>query len=100
MANYRLAFYVPEYLAKTGLADASKPLLKFTYKYWDDAWNPNILAEKTSNHPMKNPNLAAAQKYLQEVVDLHGGSVITTGDYSVYRNSCYRISVRFVPDHQ
>lgn len=100
MANYRLAFYVPEYLAKTGLADASKPLLKFTYKYWDDAWNPNTLAEKTSNHPMKNLNLPAARKYLQEVVDLHGGTVITTGDYSVYRNSCYRISVRFLPDHQ
>ena len=99
-ADYRLAFYIPEYLAKTGLADASKPLLKFTYKYWEDIWNPSTLKEKTSNHPMKNPNLAAAQKYLQEVVDLHGGSVITTGDYSVYRNSCYRISVRFVPDHQ
>ena len=100
MANYRLAFYVPEYLAKTGLGADSQPLLKFTYKYWDDAWNPNILAEKTSNHPMKNLNLPAARKYLQEVVDLHGGTVITTGDYSVYRNSCYRISVRFLPDHQ
>ena len=44
---------------------------------------------------MKNPNLPAAQKYLQEVVDLYGGTIITTGEYSVYRNSCYRISVRF-----
>ena len=95
-ADYRLAFYIPEYLAKTGLADASKPLLKFTYKYWDDSWNPSSLKEKTSDHPMKNLNLPAARKYLQEVVTLHGGTVVTTGEYSVYRNSCYRISVRFI----
>ena len=50
---------------------------------------------------VKNTNLPAARKYLQEVVGLHGGSVITTGDYSVYRNSCYRISVRFsLADYQ
>ena len=49
---------------------------------------------------MQNPNLAVARQYLQEVVTLHGGTVVTTGEYSVYRNSCYRISVRFVPDHQ
>ncbi|WP_455523835.1 hypothetical protein [Porphyromonas endodontalis] len=94
-ADYRLAFYIPEYLAKTGLADASKPLLKFTYKYWSNIWDPSSLTEKTSKHPMKNPNLAVARQYLQEVVTLHGGTVVTTGEYSVYRNSCYRISVRF-----
>lgn len=94
-ADYRLAFYIPEYLAKTGLNAASQPLLKFTYKYWEDIWNPSTLKEKTSNHPMKNPNLTAARKYLQEVVTLHGGTMVTTGEYSVYRNSCYRISVRF-----
>ena len=98
-ADYRLAFYIPEYLAKTGLADASKPLLKFTYKYWEDIWNPSTLKEKTSNHPMKNPNLAVARQYLQEVVTLHGGTMVTTGEYSVYRNSCYRISVRFALKH-
>ena len=94
-ADYRLAFYIPEYLAKTGLNAASQPLLKFTYKYWEDIWNPSTLKEKTSNHPMKNPNLAVARQYLQEVVTLHGGTMVTTGEYSVYRNSCYRISVRF-----
>ncbi len=94
-ADYRLAFYIPEYLAKTGLGADSQPLLKFTYKYWSNIWDPSSLTEKTSNHPMKNPNLSAAQKYLQEVVTLHGGTVVTTGEYSVYRNSCYRISVRF-----
>ena len=99
-ADYRLAFYIPEYLAKTGLGADSQPLLKFTYKYWEDIWNPSTLKEKTSNHPMQNPNLAVARQYLQEVVTLHGGTMVTTGEYSVYRNSCYRISVRFVPDHQ
>lgn len=99
-ADYRLAFYIPEYLAKTGLAEGKQPSLRFIYKYWHDVWDPSSLTEKTSNHPMQNPNLPAAQKYLQEVVTLHGGTVVTTGEYSVYRNSCYRISVRFVPDHQ
>ena len=94
-ADYRLAFYIPEYLAKTGLGADSQPLLKFTYKYWSNIWDPSSLTEKTSNHPMQNPTLPAAQKYLQEVVTLHGGTVVTTGEYSVYRNSCYRISVRF-----
>ena len=94
-ADYRLAFYIPEYLAKTGLGADSQPLLKFTYKYWSNIWDPSSLTEKTSNHPMQNPNLAVARQYLQEVVTLHGGTVVTTGEYSVYRNSCYRISVRF-----
>lgn len=94
-ADYRLAFYIPEYLAKTGLNAASQPLLKFTYKYWSNIWDPSSLTEKTSNHPMQNPNLAVARQYLQEVVTLHGGTVVATGEYSVYRNSCYRISVRF-----
>ena len=94
-ADYRLAFYIPEYLAKTGLNAASQPLLKFTYKYWSNIWDPSSLTEKTSKHPMQNPNLAVARQYLQEVVTLHGGTVVTTGEYSVYRNSCYRISVRF-----
>ena len=94
-ADYRLAFYIPEYLAKTGLGADSQPLLKFTYKYWSNIWDPSSLTEKTSNHPMQNPNLAVARQYLQEVVTLHGGTMVTTGEYSVYRNSCYRISVRF-----
>ena len=94
-ADYRLAFYIPEYLAKTGLGADSQPLLKFTYKYWSNIWDPSSLTEKTSNHPMQNPNLAVARQYLQEVVTLHGGTVVATGEYSVYRNSCYRISVRF-----
>ena len=100
-ADYRLAFYIPEYLAKTGLGADSQPLLKFTYKYWSNVWDPSSLTEKTSNHPMKNTNLPAARKYLQEVVTLHGGTMVTTGEYSVYRNSCYRISVRFsLADYQ
>ncbi len=95
-ADYRLAFYIPEYLAKTGLAEGKQPSLRFIYKYWHDVWDPSSnLIEKISDHPIKNTNLAAAQKYLQEVVTLHGGTMVTTGAYSVYRNSCYRISVRF-----
>lgn len=101
-ADYRLAFYIPEYLAKSGLEKEQQPSLRFIYKYWHDVWNPSSnLIEKNSDHPIKNTNLPAARKYLQEVVGLHGGSVITTGDYSVYRNSCYRISVRFsLADYQ
>ena len=101
-ADYRLAFYIPEYLAKSGLEEEQQPSLRFIYKYWHDVWNPSSnLIEKNSDHPIKNTNLPAARKYLQEVVGLHGGTVITTGDYSVYRNSCYRISVRFsLADYQ
>ncbi len=96
-ADYRLAFYVPEHLAKTGLATNQQPLLKFTYKYkTGDWWDPHsTLSEKKADHVMKNPNLSAATKYLDEIVSLHGGSVVPSGEYSVYRNSCYRISVRF-----
>ena len=101
-ADYRLAFYIPEYLAKSGLEKEQQPSLRFIYKYWHDVWNPSSnLIEKNSDHPIKNTNLPAARKYLQEVVGLHGGSIIATGDYSVYRNSCYRISVRFsLADYQ
>lgn len=95
-ADYRLAFYIPEYLAAPALPVGEQPFLQFTYKYVSDVWNdPTSLVEKVSKNPMQNPNVADARKYLQEVVALRGGSPVATGDYSVYRNSCYRITVRF-----
>lgn len=94
-ADYKLAFYIPEYLAAPALAVGDQPFLQFTYKYMSDVWDPTSLVEKVSKNLMQNPNVADARKYLQEVVALRGGSLVATGDYSVYRNSCYRITVRF-----
>lgn len=96
-ADYRLAFYVPEHLAKTGLASSKQPLLRFTYEYKTGDWwdSSTTLVKKKSDHAIKNPNHTAATKFLEEVASLHGGSVVPTGEYSIYRNSCYRISVRF-----
>lgn len=92
--DYKLFFYIPETLLPEGKGLIQQPHLLFYYTHNSGNWWDPTTTRIITFRPISNPNTKAVD-YLREAARLSSSPMLEYGAYSVYRNSCYRITVSF-----
>lgn len=93
--DYKIFFYIPETLIPEGHTPSEQPRLLFSYSNMEgDWWAPSKSTPIDTERDITNNNPKASD-YLREVARLTSVPMKSYGAHSVYRNSCYRITVSF-----
>lgn len=96
--DYKIYFYIPECLVAKNTAKWALPLLDFNYdifagkNWWDEIYETvhTYRVFRNNNH---------ATDYLKFYCEQHNEQMLEYSENSVFRNSCYRITVRLDKDH-
>lgn len=86
LLDYRVRFYLPERLVAQGQEAEQATVMKIKWNYYPDPWDSTKNEEHTNQVSFVRQN-EEADDYLTT------SAAFDPSDKSVYRNSCYRISI-------